>query len=232
MSNYEMQQKALIRSLQVLLDRCTGPEWHEWIPELARFNNRHECWAPDSKPPVLELLDVVSVPARESFDASKHFRPGCDNPGGVRIKTFGDACHVDWDRSGDDFVARFIPKIEESVRASNLLIYRTTQEIDNYPDDNLFDFSDVPVLSEMRRNTLTYLSDIWALLEKQPNGEDGVLGMCGVFFVHDRENFLWRLEVFWDEGWGLMAIPIFRTQHPKDSCIVGRQRPEIERSDD
>ncbi|MBI4692198.1 MAG: hypothetical protein HY773_02020, partial [Candidatus Terrybacteria bacterium] len=55
----------------------------------------------------------------------------------------------------------------------------------------------------------TTLSAMFALMEKQPNGETGTLlanGYANIFYVRDFVAVLWMVYCFWhDDGWIVFA---------------------------
>ena len=71
---------------------------------------------------------------------------------------------------------------------------------------------DVPIITELGAGHKTYLADLWALLEKQPNGEQGTLlvnGRPNVFNAEGVDGTLWAVYAFWDDdGWRVGADAI------------------------
>lgn len=56
------------------------------------------------------------------------------------------------------------------------------------------------------------LGEIWRLMQRQANGEEGALltnGYANIFYVRDREGVLRAVSVYWDDGgWGADAIAL------------------------
>jgi hypothetical protein len=70
---------------------------------------------------------------------------------------------------------------------------------------------DGPIIQELdgEAKAETTLSEVFALMEKQPNREDGVLltnGWANIFYVKDIEGVLRAVLVDWSgDGWGVGA---------------------------
>lgn len=57
----------------------------------------------------------------------------------------------------------------------------------------------------------TTLAEFWATLEKQPNGEKGILSIDdrNIFYIRDNKKVLWAVYCEWDwEGWRVEANSI------------------------
>jgi len=64
------------------------------------------------------------------------------------------------------------------------------------------------------RSYSTTLVDLWAMLEKQPGGEEGALlvnGYANIFYIHDVEGNLWAVGAYWNSdvgGWCVYASSV------------------------
>ncbi len=134
---------------------------------------------------LLELMTTVSVAACEKFVAKEHFKVDIGRKAKVKIAFL-------W----DNFCKHFLPKTEEGVLAGEIKVHKLLRSS-----------LDAPIMTELGDPTSysTTLADMWALLEKQPNGEEGVLlvnGYANIFYIHDTEGNLWAVYANWYAGYG------------------------------
>lgn len=128
------------------------------------------------------LGTVVMVSVMEQFVAREKFVVG------------GSSVEISW--LGDHFRHWFLGKSEDPVprtklRYSKLTRFATTGSI----------------LTELGDEAETALAQIWALMERQANGEEGILltnGQLNVFYVRDIDGELRAVFVNWVRaGWGV-----------------------------
>lgn len=135
---------------------------------------------------VLEWLGEVTVPATtEKFVAKDKFR--LKENGGI-CSGFGSN-FTDWFLSGDG-------KIEDPI-AETTLHYAKLRKAS----------VDGPIIAELGGEVKaeTTLSEMFSLMEKQKNGEDGVLlnnGWANIFYIRDQNGILRAVSAHWyDDGW-------------------------------
>lgn len=88
----------------------------------------------------------------------------------------------------------FLQKVEEPVAASTLRFYELQRDA---PDDS--------ILAELggEKKVETTLSEVWALMERQRRGEDGILAINGwgnIFYIRDASSTLREVAIHWCEG--------------------------------
>ena len=134
---------------------------------------------------LLELVTTVSVAACEKFVAKEHFKVDTGRKAKVKIAFL-------W----DNFSKHFLPKTEEGVLAGEIKVHKLLQSS-----------LDAPIMTELGdpRSYSTTLADLWWMLEKQPNGEEGALlvnGYANILYIHDTEGNLWAVYAYWVSGFG------------------------------
>jgi len=134
---------------------------------------------------LLELVTTVSVAACEKFVAKEHFKVDTGRKAKVKIAFL-------W----DNFSKHFLPKTEEGVLAGEIKVHKLLQSS-----------LDAPIMTELGdpRSYSTTLADLWGMLEKQPNGEEGALlvnGYANILYIHDTEGNLWAVYAYWVSGFG------------------------------
>lgn len=141
---------------------------------------------------LLELVAKATVPGTERFVATDHFKVDTSRKAKVKIAFL-------W----GNFRNNFLEKVEEDVPASELKIHKL-----------LKGSLDAPIISELDEKHESYLSDLWAMLEKQPNGEKGDLltnRYANIFYVRDVKGALWAVLADWGSargGWSLDALSV------------------------
>lgn len=151
---------------------------------------------PSDPKKLLELVTTVSVAACEKFVAKEHFKVDTSRKAKVKIAFL-------W----DNFSKHFLPKTEEGVLAGEIKVNKLLQSS-----------LDAPIMTELGdpRSYSTTLADLWALLEKQPNGEEGALlvnGYANTLYIHDTEGNLWAVFASWYAaygGWYVEALSVGR----------------------
>lgn len=136
-----------------------------------------------AKPSLLQLVTTAPVTACEKFVAKEHYKVDTSRKAKVKIAFL-------W----ENFSKHFLPKTEEGVLAGELKVHKLLQSS-----------LDAPIMTELGdpASYSTTLADLWALLEKQPNGEEGVLlvnGYANIFYIHDTEGNLWAVRARWRSG--------------------------------
>jgi hypothetical protein len=142
---------------------------------------------------VLELVGTVVAPATTSkFVASKKFVLDTSRKAKVRISYLGDNFTA-WFLSGNG-------KVEDLISEQTLRCHKLRK------------FSiDGPIITELggEAKAETTLSEMFSLMEKQKNGESGVLlnnGYANIFYVRDIAGALRAVCVGWnDGGWNVHA---------------------------
>ena len=99
---------------------------------------------------------------------------------------------------GEDLEAWFLGKIEEPTVEITLRYAKLTMAS-----------RDGPIMAELGENKETTLAQIYALMERQPNGEQGVLltnRWANIFYVCDANGDLRAVDVYWGvDGWYINA---------------------------
>jgi hypothetical protein len=140
--------------------------------------------------PLLELIGTVVVPATGKFIVRNKF-----------VVDTGRGAPVKISYVGSNFSERFLGKIEEpkpktTLRYAKLLKYSV----------------DRPILAELGNAAKTTLAEVYTLMERQPDGEDGALltnGCANIFYVPDISGELRAVSVFWcGGGWRARASSV------------------------
>lgn len=138
-------------------------------------------------PPLLELLSTSVVSAtNELFVADKKFM--LKGNGGI------------YSYLGENFTNWFLDKVEDPMSKTTLHGYKLKQNS-----------LDVAIIKEQggEAKAETTLTEVYSLMEKQPNSEDGVLltnGWANIFYVHDTNATLRVVFVRWrDDGWDVSS---------------------------
>jgi hypothetical protein len=190
-----------LNQLIVNLGGCEGSQWEE---ELKRFLRKEPCWAggdvalkPKPKPkPLLDFLGEVSIPAiANKFVAKDRFVVNTKSNAPVKISYVGD-----------NFTAWFLSddgKIEDQITEQTLRYGKLCKES-----------ADAPIIAELggEEKSETTRTEMYSLMEKQKNGEDGVLlnnGYANIFYIRDAGGVLRAVDVGWrDGGWRVRAYPV------------------------
>lgn len=139
---------------------------------------------------LLESIGTVVIPATEkSFSARKKFVVNTDPGAAVKISW------LDW-----NFRLRFLEKIENPVAEATLCYAKLIKSSHNGS-----------ILAELGEGAETTLAQMYALMERQPHGQEGVLltnGWANIFYV-DINGKLHAVRVLWrGGGWFVPADPV------------------------
>jgi len=136
------------------------------------------------------VLSTTIIPATtDKFVAKDKFKVDTGRKAKVKISWLGD-----------NFRAHFLGKTEDSFPGST--IARRKLEKDSV---------DGPILLDLggKEKAKTTLAELYAMLVKQPNGEDGDLltnGCANIFYIEDVDGTLWAVVTRWDgDGWSVAA---------------------------
>jgi hypothetical protein len=146
---------------------------------------------PASKPvPLLWPIGTVTVPATGKLVAREKFVKDMSRKAAVKISYLGD-----------NFSEWFLGKVEEPCPETTLRYAK----LNRYSVDG-------PILAELGNTAETTLAQIYALMERQPNGEDGVLltnGYANIFYVRDINGALRAVYMGWKAGgWDVYAFSV------------------------
>lgn len=203
----DMLRKALrgfLGLLKQLLTNLLGDEGEIWEKELKRFLRKEPCWSSGqvaqapAKPctNLLELVSAVGVAATMSkFIAKEKFVCDTGHKAKVKISYLGDNFRT-WFLSGDG-------KTEDPI-SEQTLCYAKLRKAS----------VDGPIIEELggEAKVETTLSEMFSLMEKQKNGEDGVLlnnGYANIFYIKDQNGVLRAVRVRWfGDGWLVRAFSV------------------------
>jgi len=154
---------------------------------------------------LLELVTTVSVAACEKFVAKEHFKVDTGRKAKVKIAFL-------W----DNFSKHFLPKTEEGVLAGEIKVHKLLQWS-----------LDAPIMTELGdpRSYSTTLADLWWMLEKQPNGEEGALlvnGYANILYIYDTEGNLWAVRARWFSDRGGWLVDADSIECPRRWRAVGQ----------
>ncbi len=155
-------------------------------------------------------LPIVTLPARtEKFVAKDHFIVNTSRKAKVKISFLGD-----------NFRNNFLNKIEEPISKTTLHYQRLKEYL-----------RDIPIINELggKDKAETTLSEMFGLMEMQPNGENGVLltnGYTNIFYVRDCVGVLWAAYCDWfGDGWHVYAFSVGRPRDWRDGSQVFSRNP-------
>jgi hypothetical protein len=160
----------------------------------------HEAPAGPLDPPA-----TAALPRHEKFVAADHFRenilPGAE-------------ARISW--LGATFMRRFAVKTEDETNAVTLQTYALVRSS-----------KDRQIIAELDDRYETKLADVWCLLKRQPNGEDGTLqtnAAPNIFFVRDVTGALGAIDAIWaGAGWEIGASEVEGDrQWPSGSRLISR----------
>jgi len=141
---------------------------------------------------ILSLITTIKLPAQPSFTTNESFKVDTSKPASPKI------AYID-----DNFKKWFGNRAEESVEAVELNISKLCE---NSRDDR--------ILAEFGGKAVTTLSQLFALIKEQGNGEAGSLlvnGYANIFYIIDKDGEHRAVDAFWFAdfgGWGVDASEV------------------------
>lgn len=188
--------------LNQLIVNLGGQDGDQWEQQLKQFLRKEPCWTngsvtqvaqPKPAPSILELVSTVGVAATTSkLVAKEKFVVNTKRNAPVKISYLGDNFTA-WFLNGDG-------KTEDPISEQTLRYHKLRKSS-----------VDGPIIEELggEAKAETTLSEMFALMEKQGKGEDGVLlnnGYANIFYIRDSAGVLRAVIVFWnDDGWRVSA---------------------------
>ena len=188
--------------LNQLIVNLGGQDGDQWEQQLKQFLRKEPCWTngnvtqvaqPKPTPSILELVSTVVVPATTgNLVAKEKF-----------VRDTGRKAKVKISYLGDNFTEWFLSvsgKTEDPITEQALRYHKLRQSS-----------VDGPIIAELggAEKSETTLSEMFALMEKQGKGEDGVLlnnGYANIFYIKDQNAVLRAVYVRWDgDGWNVFA---------------------------
>ena len=178
--------------------KLAGEDGSVWLAQLNRFLRKEPCWTndqvtqvaePKPTPSILELVSTIVVQATTSeFVAKDKFVVNTKRNAPVKISAVWDN-FTTWFLSGKG-------KTEAPISEQTLRYHKLRRSS-----------VDGPIITELggEAKAETTLSEMFSLMEKQKNGEDGVLlnnGYANIFYIKDQNGVLRTVGVRWDgDGW-------------------------------
>jgi len=187
--------------LNQLFINLEGEQGLEWLSEFKKFLRKEACWADCQTAKVvsaatsalLNFIDIVEIDATtEKFIAKDKFVVDTGRKAKVKISCV-------W----DNFMDNFLDKVEDPIEKSTLRYAKLMK-----------DSVDKPIIEESggKDKVETTLTKMFSLMEKQGNGEDGVLltnGYANIFYIRDAKGVLWAVLCRWGVlGWYVRAFSV------------------------
>ena len=144
---------------------------------------------------ILQFLSEVAIPATQRFVAKDKFVVNTKRNAPVKISYLGDNFTA-WFLNGEG-------KIEDPISEQTLRYHKLRQSS-----------VDGSIIAELggEAKAETTLSEMFSLMEKQKNGEDGCLlnnGYANIFYIKDQAFVLRTVYAYWnDGGWNVYARPV------------------------
>lgn len=214
--------------LNQLIVNLGGQDGDQWEEELKKFLRKEPCWSneqvaqvtqPKTKPSILELVSTVVVSATTSkFVAKEKFVVNKKRNASVKINYLGD-----------NFTEGFLSgtgKTEDPISEQTLRYAKLRKSS-----------VDGPIIAELggAEKSETTLSEMFSLMEKQKNGEDGVLlkdGYANIFYIRDQNDVLRTVGVCWyADGWDVRANSVERPHGWYDGNQVFSRNSVLESSE-
>lgn len=172
-----------------LFEKLAGQKGEAWLENLNELKKllRKGCVAK----PTYKVLRPVAPKSTEPrpFKANETF--------------FSKSSGVKMVPHGSNFTAWFTGKAEENIPTGDLVPFVLTE----YAYDN-----EIVANLGGEEKAETTLGEIWRLLERQANGEEGVLltnGYANIFYVRDVNGVLRAVDVLWrGGGWNAYALAL------------------------
>jgi hypothetical protein len=205
-----------------------GQEGDQWEEELKKFLRKEPCWSngqvaqvtqPKTKPSIFELVSTVVVSATTSkFVAKDKFVVNTKRNAPVKISAVWDN-FTSWFLSGEG-------KTEDPISEQTLRYHKLRKSS-----------VDGPIITELggEEKSETTLTEMFSLMEKQKNGEGGVLlnnGYANIFYIRDQNRVLRAVYVRWsDDGWNVNAFSVERPDGWDDGHRVFSRNSVLESSE-
>jgi hypothetical protein len=214
--------------LNQLIVNIGGQDSDQWEQQFKQFLRKEPCWTngnvtqvaqPKPTPSILELVSTVVVPATTvNLVAKEKFVRDTGRKAKVKISYLGDN-FTEWFLSGSG-------KTENPISEQTLRYHKLRQSS-----------VDGPIIAELggAEKSETTLSEMFALMEKQGKGEDGVLlnnGYANIFYIKDQNGVLRAVDVGWDGGgWGVRAFSVESPRRWDGGCQVFSRNSVLESSE-
>lgn len=155
---------------------------------IAAISNRHKAAAKEVAAVLGEIIATISIPATtKKFVAKDKLILDTSKKAKVKISYLGD-----------NFKTWFLGKTEEAFAGSTIYGRQLTKKS-----------VDTPILAELGGQEETTLTEIYNSMERQANGEAGMLltnGYANIFYVRDISGTLRAVRVYWyGGGWVVLA---------------------------
>lgn len=196
--------------LNQLIVNLGGQDGDQWEQQLKQFLRKEPCWTNGGSvtqvaqlkptPSILEFVSTIGVAATTAkFVAKEKFVVNTERNAPVKISCLGDNFTA-WFLSGDG-------KTEDPISEQTLRYHKLRKSS-----------ADGSIITELggEEKSETTLTEMFSLMEKQKNGEDGVLlnnGYANIFYIRDQNGVLRAVRVHWfgggwDVGAGSVGSPI------------------------
>ena len=191
--------------LNQLIVNLGGQDGDQWEQQLKQFLRKEPCWTngnvtqvaqPKPTPSILELVSTVVVPATTgNLVVKEKFVRDTGRKAKVKISYLGDN-FTEWFLSGSG-------KTEDPITEQTLRYHKLRESS-----------VDGPIIAELggAEKSETSLSEMFALMEKQGKGENGVLlnnGYANIFYIKDQNGVLRAVYVGWGgDGWDVYAVSV------------------------
>lgn len=192
------------------LEKLSGDDGREWFTEFKNFLRKKPSWTGVVTKTILDFVGTVDVSATtEEFVVKDHYVVNTSEHAPVKISFLGE-----------NIKNNFLGKVEDPVGEMTLGYY------------NLKDRSrDIPIITELGGEDAveSTLCAVFALMRKQPKGEDGTLlnnGYANIFYVRDVNQVLWAVCVPWrGDGWSVYARSVDDSSRWYDGFRVFSRNP-------
>lgn len=218
---------AVVQSLPRDMDTTTGQSWITNRDALAKALRQTlmPSVAQKSESSLLTLIGTVKVQPTKRFVARDFFKVNTKKTAPVKISYLSN-----------NFKELFLDKGEERPSASEAIPgdgpYRTPGVQNNNTEialryQTLNQGSvDGPIIVELggENRSETTLAEVFALMQKQANSEQGALlinGCANIFYVRDASGVLCAVGVHWDgDGWRVGACSVGNPDEWYAGCRV------------
>lgn len=189
----------------IFIEKLASGEWRVWLFEFKKFLRKEKCWTGIVVETVLDFLGTVTIPARtEIFFAKDHF-----------VNDTGKNTRVKISYLGGNFQNNFLDKTEGPIIETVLQYHRLKKSS-----------KDILIINELGGDDKAEakLAEMFSLMEKQPNGEDGDLitnVSLNIFYIRDKDCILRTVFCFWcNDGWYVDADSVGYPRRWYTDCRV------------